>query len=935
LNLDLFECKTLSLVNKKSSNSLFVNNSSFSLPTLLIGIIFLLISHSNCLANEGEPNRILFINSYNPGYKWSSDIEKGLLATFDSSNKNIELSFEYLDSKRFDYQVFDEKIAEIISIKYEEYPFDLVVVSDNAAFSFAMKNREQLFPGLPIVFCGYNNFHPDVLNGKTNITGVNEDMDITELVNTALHLQPKLKKLVFLLSTSETSNKFTCQKFENITYPFFKDKYEIVLLKDLPINQIDSVLSTFSLESALFLLGRPKYAKSKTISPVDNAIMVSAISPIPVYALWDFQLNTGVLGGRVLTGFDQGKAAGNMAIEILNGKSADLIPVMMESPTSTIFDYNTMKRFDIKMKSLPDGCTIINKPKLFSETHKKLFWNTVALLTILVVFIFGLLINLFKQKQTEKKLKRIQKKLEKANNLSRIESNRAQSYLDIADVMFVAIDANGIVTLANKKTLEVLGYEKDEIIGKEWVNKALPEDSRGEVTFLFQNLMSGKSNLQRYYENRVVSKDGEERMIAWHNQLIIKGGQISGILSAGEDITIRKQNEYHLQLSEERFNRVFKYSPSIMILVDLKDRSLLAVNDAYTRIIGYSESEVLNIPNKLGFASKSQEQLEYIINKLNKNDRITDYEFNVRSKSGKELTTLGSAEAFNVREQRLAVFTIIDITAQKLAIEKEELHKEELQQADKMASLGVLVSGVAHEVNNPNNFIMLNTPLIKEAWEQAIPILDDYDKEHGDFELGGISYETMRDTIPSLFDAIEDGTHRIKKIVEDLKNFARKESGNFQTPFNVNDVINDAVALLKSLIKKSTYSFSMNLPDKPIYVVGNKQKLEQVFINLIQNSCESLTSNEESIVIEVKKQDGNCIISVIDEGKGIPKSDIQSITDPFFTSRRDSGGTGLGLSVSAGIIKDHKGKLEFESLVGAGTTARVILPLISKVTTDL
>jgi polar amino acid transport system substrate-binding protein len=112
-----------------------------------------------------------------------------------------------------------------------------------------------------------------------------------------------------------------------------------------------------------------------------------------------------------------------------------------------------------------------------------------------------------------------------------------------------------------------------------------------------------------------------------------------------------------------------------------------------------------------------------------------------------------------------------------------------------------------------------------------------------------------------------------------------------------------------------------------VHIRGNGQKLEQVIINLIQNGCEALASPEAVLAVRVDRKNATCVISVRDEGQGISTLDIPKLTDPFFTTKRESGGTGLGLSVSAGIVKEHGGRLEFESEVDKGTIARVILPL--------
>jgi signal transduction histidine kinase len=124
---------------------------------------------------------------------------------------------------------------------------------------------------------------------------------------------------------------------------------------------------------------------------------------------------------------------------------------------------------------------------------------------------------------------------------------------------------------------------------------------------------------------------------------------------------------------------------------------------------------------------------------------------------------------------------------------------------------------MAHEINNPNNFIMLNTPLLQEAWENSKPILEEYYEKNGDFIIGGMRYTEMRENIPVLFSGIVDGSKRIKQIVEDLRNFARREASDMTQSVDVNAVLKSAVGLLSNLIMKSTNHFSIDYGTPYLY----------------------------------------------------------------------------------------------------------------------
>ncbi|MFC1524622.1 response regulator [Thermodesulfobacteriota bacterium] len=270
-----------------------------------------------------------------------------------------------------------------------------------------------------------------------------------------------------------------------------------------------------------------------------------------------------------------------------------------------------------------------------------------------------------------------------------------------------------------------------------------------------------------------------------------------------------------------------------------------------------------------------------------------------------------------------------DIVARKKAEKEAELHRRQLIEADKMASLGVLVAGVAHEINNPNNFISMNTPILRRAWNDILPLLDSYQEENGDFSIGGILFSEMRDYIPELFEGIHEGSERIKNIVLNLRDYARQSVSDMNQWVNINDVLRAALVLLSNPLKNSTYHLTVNYQEDMPLFKGNFQRSEQVLINVIQNAYQSLDDPARAISLATRFDKKHRVVEVVvkDEGSGIPPDELKYIQDPFFTTKRDSGGCGLGLSISAGIMEEHGGRLEFRSKPGQGTTVLVRFPV--------
>ena len=255
--------------------------------------------------------------------------------------------------------------------------------------------------------------------------------------------------------------------------------------------------------------------------------------------------------------------------------------------------------------------------------------------------------------------------------------------------------------------------------------------------------------------------------------------------------------------------------------------------------------------------------------------------------------------------------------------------QEQLIQADKMASLGILVSGVAHEINNPTGLLMLNLPILKSAWEDALPYLAEHAKDDPMFSLAGLRFDRLSQELPYLLDEMDQSTLRIRNIVNDLKDFAREEPNEITQEVHINEVVSTAIRLVDTSIRNATDDFELYLDQRNPIVIGSAQRVEQVVINLIINACDAVEKRDNAIRITTTHSldEKEVLIVIEDQGQGIDPANLLRLTDPFFTTKREQGGTGLGLSVSAAIIKAHHGTLAFDSTLNKGTSVTVSFPI--------
>jgi PAS domain S-box-containing protein len=279
--------------------------------------------------------------------------------------------------------------------------------------------------------------------------------------------------------------------------------------------------------------------------------------------------------------------------------------------------------------------------------------------------------------------------------------------------------------------------------------------------------------------------------------------------------------------------------------------------------------------------------------------------------------------------QTADVVIIRDITERKASEEKARLKHQHLMQMDKLTSLGVLVAGMAHEINNPNQTILSNASLLQRAGPGIHALLEECRKESSGFLIAGMEAEEFRKSFPRLLADIESCSKRIDGIIKNLRSFSREDPFPVMTSLEVNPVIQAGIDLVSGSIKRATEHFSLALQTGLPRVKGNAQRLEQVIINLLLNACQALPDRSKAVSVSSRLEpDGKSIrIEIRDEGIGIPPEQLPRLGEPFFTTRRAAGGTGLGLYVSEAIVAEHQGCLSFASQQGKGTVVALLLPM--------
>ncbi|NWH03667.1 ABC transporter substrate binding protein [Desulfobacter latus] len=301
--------------------------------------------------------RILILHSYHKGFSWTDNIEAGIRTALKDTS--VEIFSEYLDSKRQPLEAAGAHIFEYLNRKYKILPIDLLILSDNNALTFLQNYKETLFPDVPVVFCGINNFQPTLLDGFENrITGVVEKVDPVRTLQLIRLLQPKAKKVYLITGTTPTGAAVE----KEVKAALMADNFGFtpVWLRGLSTAELQQKLAAVSPDDAVFLVLFNRDKNGMYYSYETAAELVDRATFAPVYGMWDFYLDHGIVGGMLASSRDQGQTAGELARHILQGKN--IPPVITSSPNAPIFLWDQLRSHGLNPDLLPQDTQIHNRP---------------------------------------------------------------------------------------------------------------------------------------------------------------------------------------------------------------------------------------------------------------------------------------------------------------------------------------------------------------------------------------------------------------------------------------------------------------------------------------------------------------------------------------------------------------------------------------------
>jgi len=538
-----------------------------------------------------------------------------------------------------------------------------------------------------------------------------------------------------------------------------------------------------------------------------------------------------------------------------------------------------------------------------------------------IIGLFGIARIITESKKAQESLKLSQNELLEANK-------KNEQILNATGEGIYGLDLNGHATFANPAAEKMLGYSLDEMKERsqhELIHhtKADGSSNPSETCKIYNTFKTGK--IGHAGDELFWRKDGSSFPVEYIANPIIENDEIKGAVVSFNDISKRLEAEESLTLSENRFRKLFEESPFGVALIDSITGQIYEVNPMYASIVGMELTEMIKIDwMKITHPDDIQEDLDNM-EALN-TGKIKNFTMEKRyiKPDGSHVWVNLTVTPITSKDIKKPVHLAMveDITEHKKYEEKirsyqihleEEIHErtlelkksqEQLIHSEKLSTLGRFAGSVAHEFNNPL-FGLIS--LVEQLGDELT------DKKRKKFSK-----------------LAEKECWRMAGMIKNLQSFYQPSEENF-TPVSINTLIEETLLIAGKALKEKGIEVKKDYTKNTYTVDAIEDQIKQVILNVIQNAIDSIkTNNNGKITLTLTQSIDDFVLKINDTGTGIEKENMKMIFDPFFSTKGREG-TGLGLSVSYGIIKKHGGDITIDSQLGIGSTVTLVIPIKRKI----
>ena len=887
-------------------------------------------------------SRVLMLASYHSGMPWSDAQIAGVREQLSLEDPQLDLQLDFLDTKRVQpSERYYQQFEDLLVTKYGKSPPLLILAADDDALDLALRVRKKYFPGAAILFSGVSSSRRTPLTRESAIGGVFDDLDVGDSLERLLDVLPNTRNIVVIHDQSRTS----LAQVETLhNRRSTHSQIAIEYLTNTTTEAIEHRLRQLSPQDLVFALPFNRDTNGRVLTHEEAASLWAAASAAPVAVTRDVAMQPGVLGGFLVSGFEQGQTLGRLALDHLRGTATSPLP-LLEGKSHATFDYAQIQRWKVDEFRLPANATVLNRPHgTWMDLRPHLPWLSVlfgSMLVIIALLLYGL---------------RLKHRSEAALRIS--AKNYQELFDNCPDAIMVRDVGNGQVREINPRFQQLFGYTSEEV--RNLSPAALSDDKSPYSDAEAQQWNEkAKHDGPQFFEWRSRRKDGS---IFWSEISLTRFDMADGqrTVSTIRDITDRKQAEVMAKEFEHGLQQVYQNLPVAVFAINAQHQ-ITFWNPHMTRLTGVHAEEVVGttdtwrgvypsarpcLVDVLVNGAKPDELDFYYPGKLRESPiipgAIEGEDYFPHLEGGRGMWVRYCAAPLRDAQGKItgAIETLIDVTRLKRAqTTLEELNRDlearvqarnaelkqamgQLVQSEKLAALGSLVAGVAHELNTPIGNVLAVASTFKED-------VADFSQKllSGTARRSDVDKAATRMQEASVL--IERNATKAAKLINDFKELAVDQSSTRRRHFRLLDVVNEVLTTTQPLFKNAKHEITLTIP-ADLAMDSYPGPLEQVLTNFLSNS---LTHGFEGmayghITIQARHEGEEVVLEYIDDGCGIPAGNLQHIFEPFFTTKLGRGGSGLGLYIAYNLVSNVLGgNIATHSTVGTGTRFVLRLPI--------
>ncbi|MBL8967824.1 MAG: PAS domain S-box protein, partial [Spirochaetaceae bacterium] len=517
----------------------------------------------------GGPGVILVLHSYQRDFSWTVGIEAGIEEVVASASPRASLLVEHLDAKRLEDSGRDEALADYLRSRYAGRPPDAIIASDNAALRFLVARRARLFPGVPVVFCGINDWSPALLGGQGGFTGVLERPDYAATIEAARSLF-RGPRPVYLLSDHSSSGRATAKDCAGAILARFPDA-ELRDIPDLALDRLEAWSAGLPRDALIFVLSYVVDGAGRNYPPEEVVARLRAASGLPLVTSHDVYFAPGTLGGMVATAAGQGRAAAGMALAVLGGADPSSIPVRAEGVNEFRFSFPELKRLGLSESALPEGAVLVGRPATLFEREPRAAGALIAATVFLLAALLGLAAVVAVQRRIRLAAAASERRFRGLFESMVFGSSLHELVLDgegrPVDYRFLDV---------NDEYGRLLGMDRSEVVGR------TATEVYGSPVYLeeFAAVARGgpRAHLDLPFKGRIL-------------RTTVYSPDSNEFATVFEDVTERRAASLALEESERRYRNLFD-SMEEGVIYEAADGETVSANDSALRILGLGLAEL-------------------------------------------------------------------------------------------------------------------------------------------------------------------------------------------------------------------------------------------------------------------------------------------------------------------------------------------------------